>query len=146
MKRITSYDLSESLDIIKDQAIDAIRGLLNERLGEKGSIGINYYCIEADVIRYDFHDTDRNGYGVGINIDTIEIDDDELTFIMVDQDGDGWSEREVGDFTTTEVVWILEMLEDAFNVIDDEFNGIIIPSSSADYKYDKNGKTIGIIE
>lgn len=131
---ITSEDLRNSLSILEGNAIDAIRGFLNEKLGNGKSINLDYYCVEDSVVRYNFLDIDGDGYGRGLVIDGIELDKNgELTFAMVDEDGDGWGERELADFNAVELVWILEMLEEAFETINDLYDGVVLPKGCFDY-------------
>ena len=131
---VTSEDLRKSLSIIRDNAMDAIRGFLNEKLGNGKSINLDYYCVEDSVVRYHFLDIDSDGYGRGLVIDGIELDKNgEPTFAMVDEDGDGWGERELADFNAVELVWILEMLEDAFETINDLYDGVVLPKDCFDY-------------
>ena len=131
---VTSEDLRNSLSILEGNAIDAIRGFLNEKLGKGKSINLDYYCVEDSVVRYNFLDIDGDGYGRGLVIDGIELDKNgELTFAMVDEDGDGWGERELADFNAVELVWILEMLEEAFETINDLYDGVVLPKGCFDY-------------
>ena len=131
---VTSEDLRKSLSIIRDNAMDAIRGFLNEKLGVGKSINLDYYCVEDSVVRYHFLAIDDDGYGKGLVIDGIELDKNgEPTFAMVDEDGDGWGERELADFNAVELVWILEMLEDAFETINDLYDGVVLPKDCFDY-------------
>lgn len=131
---VTSEDLRNSLSILEGNAIDAIRGFLNEKLGNGKSINLDYYCVEDSVVRYNFLDIDGDGYGRGLVIDGIELDKNgELTFAMVDEDGDGWGERELADFNAVELVWILEMLEEAFETINDLYDGVVLPKGCFDY-------------
>ena len=134
MANITSDDLRKSISIIKDNASDAIRGFLNEKLGNGKSINLDYYCVEDSVVRYNFLDIDGDGYGKALVIDGIILDNDgEPTFVMVDEDGDGWGERELSDFNATELMWILEMLEGAFETINDLYDGVVLPKDCFDY-------------
>lgn len=131
---VTSEDLRNSLSILEGNAIDAIRGFLNEKLGNGKSINLDYYCVEDSVVRYHFLDIDGDGHGRGLVIDGIELDKNgELTFAMVDEDGDGWGERELADFNAVELVWILEMLEEAFETINDLYDGVVLPKGCFDY-------------
>ena len=131
---VTSENLRNSLSILEGNAIDAIRGFLNEKLGNGKSINLDYYCVEDSVVRYNFLDIDGDGYGRGLVIDGIELDKNgELTFAMVDEDGDGWGERELADFNAVELVWILEMLEEAFETINDLYDGVVLPKGCFDY-------------
>lgn len=133
-KKLTSTDIYDSLHIIRDNATDAIRGLLNEKLGKGKSINLDYYCVEDSVVRYNFLDIDGDGYGKGLVIDGIILDNDgEPTFVMADEDGDGWGERELSDFNAVELVWILEMLEGAFETINDLYDGVVLPNGYLDY-------------
>lgn len=134
MANITSSDLRKTISVLEDNAIDAIRELLNEKLGKGKSINLDYYCVEDSVVRYNFLDIDSDGYGKGLVIDGVELDKNgEPTFAMIDEDGDGWGERELADFNAVELVWILEMLEDAFETINDLYDGVVLPKDCFDY-------------
>lgn len=146
MAKITSDDLYKSLGIIKDQAADTLLGMLNDKLGEKGSINIDYYQVQGEVPRYDFLEIDGNGYGHAVHIDTIEKDGDDITFNMIDEDCDGWGERDSSDFSANELVWVVEMLEETFNTIDNVYNGIVLTAGNYDYEFDEDGNAIGIAE
>lgn len=134
MAKVTLEDLRKTLFFLEYNACDAIRGFLNEKLGNGKSINLDYYCVEDSVVRYNFLDIDSDGYGKGLVIDGIELDKDgEPTFYMVDEDGDDWGKRELSDFNAAELVWILEMLEDAFETISDLYDGVVLPKGYFDY-------------
>jgi hypothetical protein len=96
-------------------------------------MNLNYYTTEY-IDRYDFHETDDDGYGKTLHIDTIETDNNgEPTFNMIDEDEDDWGEKELADFNTIELYWVLIMLEDAFYIVDDEYDGKVLPKDCFDY-------------
>lgn len=128
----TSVELYKSLSDIKYKAYDAVRNLLKERIGD-GSMNLHYYQVEDGTIRYEFLDIDRNGYGVGLHIDTIKFVDDDYEFVMCDTDDDDWAVRYLTDFGADESVWILEMLEEAFDTIDEVYDGKILKAGEFDY-------------
>lgn len=133
MQNITSADAYKSLAIIKDQLIDSIRGFLKEKL-TTDSIRLDYFRANG-VISYEFLDIDGNGYGKAIHIDYIEREgEDDYNFVMVDEDGDGWDDRELADFNATELAWILEMLEDTFEEIEEVYDGKILTKDYFDYE------------
>lgn len=131
-KNITSADAYKSLGIIKDQLINAIVGFLNDKL-TTDSIRLDYFRADG-TISYDFLDTDGNGYGKAIHIDYIEREgEDTYNFSMIDEDGDDWGDRELADFNADELAWVLEMLEETFEAIDDYYDGKILTKDYFDY-------------
>ena len=130
-----SNNYYKTLAIVRHNAMDAIRGILNERLtNEHPSINLDYYSVNGTVDRYNFLGVDGNGYGRALAIFSIEKDGEDFIFNMADEDGDGYEERNLADFNAVEVVWILDMLEQTFEVIDENYNGKFL--SKYDYDYD----------
>lgn len=130
---MTSTDLFTSLAHVRDNGINAVIGLLNEKL--KGdSINIEYYRTEDFVDSYYFLDFDHDGYGRGVMIESIERKPNgDYIFDMVTEDGDDWNERELSDFNAVEIACVLEILEQTFDVIDEEHNGVVLPKGEYGY-------------
>ena len=121
---MTSNDFNKQLTSVRDNIMDAIRKTLGERLStEKYIINMDYYRDDCAVTWYNFFDIDGNGYGVALKISSIEKCDDDYYFHMGDENDDAFSERELADFNACELVWILEMLEDTFEFVDDYEDG-----------------------
>lgn len=136
-KKITSTDLYESMNAISDNAMDAIRGILNERLtDEHPSINLDYYAVNGSVDRYNFLGVDGDGYGKALSIFSIEKKGDDFIFDMTDEDGDGYEERDLEDFNTNELVWVLEMIEDTFDEVDEDYDGVFLSKDDFDYDYE----------
>ena len=134
-KKITSTDLYKSMNIIRDNAMDAIRGILNERLtDEHPSINLDYYSVNGDVDRYNFLGVDGDGYGKALSIFSIEKQGDEFYFNMADEDGDDYEERDLGDFNVSELLWVLEMLEETFDEVDEDYDGVFLSKDDFDYE------------
>lgn len=131
----TAAEIFKALSHVRDGAINAVTGFLSEKL--KGdSVNIEYYRAEDCVDSYYFLDFGRDGYGRGIMIDSIERKPNgDYIFNMVTEDGDDWNERELSDFNAVELAWILEILEQTFDVIEEEYNGVILPKGQ--YGYDE---------
>lgn len=130
---ITSTHLFKTLSRAQDNGINAVIVFLNEKL--KGdSINIEYYRTEDSVDSYYFLDFDNDGYGRGLMIDSIERKPNgDYIFNMVTEDGDDWDERELSDFNAVEIAWVLEILEQTFDVIDEEHNGVVLPKGEYGY-------------
>lgn len=134
-KKLTSNDIYNSLHIIRDNAIDAIRGILNERLtDEHPSINLDYYSVNGSVDRYNFLGVDGNGYGSALAIFSIEKKGDDFIFNMTDEDGDDFEERDLSDFGASELANILEMLEDTFVEVDEDYDGVFLAKDEYDYE------------
>ena len=133
-KKLTSTDIYNSLHIIRDNVMDAIRGILNERLtDEHPSINLDYYSVNGSVDRYNFLGVDGDGYGKALAIFSIEKKNDDFIFNMTDEDGDGYEERDLADFNAVELVWILEMLEETFVKVDEDYDGVFLSKDDFDY-------------
>lgn len=86
----------------------------------KHTINVSYYT-DSWVDCYDFMGVDGNGYGSALNIADIEVTDNgDPWFNMVDEDGESYEERNVGDFETTELFYLVRMLNDILNIVKEE--------------------------
>ena len=102
---------------VREQAKDAIVDLLTER--KVTSINLQPYIQEGYITNYAFFDTDKNGNGECLELDLIEVEGDNISFTMYTNYGDYFKESELGEFDTNELVYILEMLEEIFDLVDD---------------------------
>ena len=92
-----SEEIYKGLSLLHEQALDCLIGLLNEKMKTE-SINVYYYYNEGDVDKYMFLDTDNDGYGKGLFIDTIKrVGDSEYVFNMVDEDEEPLSEADLPD-------------------------------------------------
>ena len=129
-----SEEIYKGLSLLHEQALDCLIGLLNEKMKTE-SINVYYYYNEGDVDKYMFLDTDNDGYGKGLFIDTIKrVGDSEYVFNMVDEDEEDWGERDLTDFNVTELVNILEMFEGLFDAVEDYYDGKVLEIGEYDYE------------
>lgn len=112
-----SEQILDLLMKVREQAKDAIVGLLAER--KVTTINLQPYIQEGYITNYVFFDTDKNGNGECLELDLIEVEDDNINFTMYTNYGDYFKECEIGDFDTNELVYILEMLEEIFDLVDE---------------------------
>lgn len=86
----------------------------------KHTINVSYYT-DSWVDNYNFAGVDGNGYGSALSIGDINVTDKgEPWFNMIDEDGDSYEERTVGDFETTELFYLVRMLNDILNIVKEE--------------------------
>jgi len=136
-------EIKKSLDNIKVQMIEGIEKLLNERLkGANPSMNLDYYCSQGIVARYNFLSMNRDGYGVATFVDAIEKRNNGYYFVMCNEDGEHWEDRDTSDFDVAELLRIWEMLRVAFEEIDAVHNGKVLPRWEYDY-YEIEGEEEG---
>ena len=125
---------SEKIDNINEQ-LALINGELRELAGRiikdifaidpdktKHTINVAYYT-ESKINGYDFLGIDGNGYGSALfitDITDIEVSNEKPWFNMVDEDGDSYEERNLNDFDTTELTYVVTMLNDILDVVQTE--------------------------
>ena len=125
--------ICSDLDTIKAETLEVIEHLLNEKMTTP-SLNLYYYQTNDNVPRYTFLDIDKDGYGRGIIIDTIEKVGKRYAFNMINEDEDDWGVNYLEDFNAVELSWILEMLTDTFEVIDEWHEGKILEKGEFDYE------------
>ena len=122
---------SEKIDNINDQ-LAIINGELREMAKNiikdifaidsdktKHTINVNFYT-DGWIVGYDFLGVDGNGYGSALFISDIEVVEDKPWFNMVNEDGDSFEERNLNDFDTTELTYLVQMLNDILSVVSQE--------------------------
>lgn len=75
---------------------------------------------------YSFPQTDKNGYGVNVKIDTIHKNKkDEWVADVVDESDDDWGELELTtwNFDCSALIDILGIVEGIFNIADEDYDG-----------------------
>lgn len=83
----------------------------------KHTINVSFYT-DSWVDNYNFAGVDGNGYGSALSIGDIDVTDEgEPWFNMIDEDGDSYDERTVVDFETTELLYLVRMLNDILNIV-----------------------------
>lgn len=123
---------SEKIDNLFDQVIavnvelrELVRNIIKDIFAvdpdkTKHTINVSYYT-DRWVDNYNFAGVDGNGYGSALSISDINVTDKgEPWFNMVDEDGDSYEERTVGDFETTELFYIVRMLNDILAIVRQE--------------------------
>lgn len=80
------------------------------------TINVAYYT-ESEITGYNFLGIGGDGYGKALFIQDIDVVDGNPWFNMVDEDGDGFDERNLDDFDTTELTYIAQMMNDLLNVV-----------------------------
>lgn len=116
----TVDSMFNALNDVKVKAIATINDMLREN--KIDTININPYVVEGYITGYTFYSSDKNGYGIAYNIDSIEfIDNGTMVGIcanMSDNDGDNYDTWRYSDFTVIELCWLMDMLNDLFTMID----------------------------
>ena len=125
MEMIVNYDsLCNEFNVLNQKAHKALIETLNKRGIE--SININTYMDNNLIDRLCFPQTDKNGYGVNVKIDTIRKDEKgEWVADVVDESDDDWGELELTpwNFDTSTLIDILGNVETIFDIADDNYNG-----------------------
>lgn len=107
----------EMLMKVREQAKASIIYLLEKYKVE--SINLQPYIQESYITNYSFFDTDKHGDGECLELDGIKKDGESYSFIMYTNYGDYFCEKKFGEFDTSELVYILEMLEEIFELVDE---------------------------
>lgn len=102
---------------LRDMAKDIIRDIFEiDPDKTKHTINVAFYT-DGWVTGYDFLGIDGNGYGSALFINDIEVVEGVAYFNMVDEDGDTFEERNIGDFDTTELLYVVRMLNDILSIV-----------------------------
>ena len=102
---------------VREQAKDEILAILTEHDVE--SINVQPYIQEGYITNYSFFDTDKNGNGECLELEAIKMNNDGTPeFTMFTNYGDYFCVKEFCEFDTSELVYILEMLEEIFECVD----------------------------
>ena len=78
------------------------------------------------MIGFVFPQTDKNGYGVNVKIDTIRKNEKgEWVADVVDESDDDWGTLELTpwNFDTSDLIDILGMVESIFGIADENYDG-----------------------
>lgn len=101
---------------VRDKTKSAIMEILTERKVE--SINLQPYIQEDYITNYSFFDTNRHGDGECLELDGVKMEKGNPWFTMYTSYGSYWGEKKLNDFDTSELVYVLEMLEDVFEQVD----------------------------
>ena len=125
METIVNYDsLCNEFNTLNEKAHKALIETLNKRGVE--SINVKTYMDNELIDWYSFPQTDKNGYGVNVTIDTIRKNEKgEWVADVVDESDDDWGTLELTtwNFDCSGLIDILSIVEDIFNTADKNYNG-----------------------
>lgn len=116
----------EKLSEVREQIIEAIRTLIKER--NIKSINFYEYWSEKGLDRYLFYDTDDDGYGMALYIESLEYNEKTNDVCLEMKDVDDYNQGS-WDFDNLDAMgcqYLLTMLEDIIETADDEDNGHIL--------------------
>ena len=125
METIVNYNsLRNEFNTLNEKAHKALIETLNKRGVE--SINVKTYMDNELIDWYSFPQTDKNGYGVNVTIDTIRKNEKgEWVADVVDEDDDDWGTLELAtwEFDCSALIDILGIVEDIFNIADEDYDG-----------------------
>ena len=125
METIVNYSsLCKEFNILTQKAQKALIETLNNRGVE--SINVKTYIDNELIDWYSFPQTDKNGYGVNVKIDTIRKNEKgEWVVDVVDESDDDWGtlELDTWEFDCSGLIDILSIVEDIFNIADEDYDG-----------------------
>ena len=125
METIINYDsLCNEFNALYEKAHKALIETLNKRGVE--SINVKTYMDNDLIDCYYFPQTDKNGYGVNVKIDTIRKNEKgKWVADVVNEDDDDWGTLEFTpwNFDTSGLIDILGLVENIFNIADKHYNG-----------------------
>lgn len=130
----TSKELFEEYNQVHAKAEDALTSLLDKR----GVISINVkaYTENNLVDPCVFSQTDKNGYGALVSIDTIHKDERRgWVADCVNEDEDAWGTLDLDshDFDAEDLLFILKTVEEIFRLADEEHQGKVL-AAGEDYE------------
>lgn len=129
----TSKELFEEYNQVHAKTEDALTSLLDKR--GITSINVKAYTENNLVDQFSFSQTDKNGYGVLVSIDTIRKDEKRgWVADCVDEDWNAWGTLDLDsqDFEAEDLLWILQTVEDIFKLADEEHHGKVL-AAGEDY-------------
>ena len=121
----TKYEeFTNRLVAIGDEMIEWIKTEISKR--KIKSINFGEFVANDWILGFLFYDCDKNGDGEGLNIKKMVVDECGISFEMDTTYDSYWGIVNLNSFPTTEVSYILSMVEDALDIIDAEENKEII--------------------
>ena len=125
METIINYDsLCNEFNALNQKAQKALIETLNKRGVE--SINVKTY-MDNDLIDWlCFPQTDKNGYGVNVKIDTIRKNEKgEWVADVLDEDDEDWGTLEltIWNFDCSALIDILGIVEEIFDIADEDYDG-----------------------
>lgn len=125
METIVNYNsLYNEFNALNEKAHKALIETLNNRGVE--SINVKTYMDNDLIDCYYFPQTDKNGYGVNVKIDTIRKNEKgEWVADVVNEDDDDWGTLELTtwNFDCSALIDILGIVEGIFNIADEDYDG-----------------------
>ena len=125
METIMNYDsLCNEFNALNEKAHKALIETLNKRGVE--SINVKTYMDNDLIDYYCLPQTDKNGYGVNVKIDTIRKNEKgEWVADVVDEGDDDWGTLELTtwNFDCSALIDILGIVEGIFNIADEDYDG-----------------------
>ena len=125
METIINYDsLCNEFNALNQKTQKALIETLNKRGVE--SINVKTYMDNDLIGYYSFPQTDKNGYGVNVKIDTIRKNEEgEWVVDVVDEDDDDWGTLELStwEFDCSALIDTLGIVEGIFNIADEDYDG-----------------------
>ena len=125
MEMIVNYkSLCEEFATLQSKANTALIETLNKRGVE--SINVKTYTDNDLIDWLCFPQTDKNGYGVNVKIDTIRKNEKgKWVADVVNEDDDDWGTLELTpwNFDTSGLIDILGLVENIFNIADKHYDG-----------------------
>ena len=125
METIVNYNsLCKEFSTLQSKANTALIETLNKRGVE--SINVKTYTDNELIDWLCFPQTDKNGYGVNVKIDTIRKNEKgKWVADVVNEDDDDWGTLELTpwNFDTSGLIDILGLVENIFNIADKHYNG-----------------------
>ena len=140
MEMIENYaSLCEKFAALNQKAQKALIETLNKRGVE--SINVKTYMDNELIDWLCFPQTDKNGYGVNVKIDTIRKNEKgEWLADVVDECDDDWGTLELTpwNFGTSDLIDILGMVESIFGIADENYDGKVFGVGECIEDKDKN--------
>ena len=125
METIMNYDsLCNEFNALNQKAQKALIETLNKRGVE--SINVKTYMDNNLIDWFSFPQTDKNGYGVNVKIDTIRKNEKgEWVADVLDEDDEDWGTLEltIWNFDCSALIDILGIVEEIFDIADEDYNG-----------------------
>lgn len=82
------------------------------------TVDVSYYT-DSEIANWTFYDCDDDGYGVGLYVTGIERLADNPVFHMSTDKG-AFCERDLWDFSESELIWLAQMMNDLYDVIKED--------------------------
>ena len=126
-----SSELWNKINEVKELAVIALTDFIKNKI--KDSINILPYVEQGYCTCIDIYGTDKNGYGIAYNVNSIEVNNCGSIYITLSDSDEYYAdERHIQDFNCEDLIWILDMLEELF----DSINTYDLPILKKDEDFD----------